>query len=134
MLKPSLTILRVFIALEWLLALAFFYFSFALKADLPELLQPYLENLSVEGNGPSGLALAIGFALVFANLTALIGLWFEATGARALYFFTTPAILFICLFLGPKVDHAVAYTLDVLSVFFMGLIVCHLLYAKPQST
>lgn len=125
----SLLTLRILVVVELVLAAAYFYFTGELKGDLPLLLQPYLKSLNATSpQWPDNWPVVFGLFIVALNVVALIGLFVKQKWARSLYLVSAPALLLIGLFLGPKVDHAVAYTIDVFSVFVMGLIVSHLLY------
>lgn len=127
----SIMTLRALVVIELALAAAYFYLTGALKGELPLLLQPYLKSLeATTPQWPDNWPIVVGLAIVALNVLALFGLLAQQKWARGLYLVSTPALLIICLFLGPKVDHAIAYTVDVFSVFVMGLIVSHLLYRR----
>lgn len=119
--------LRVLIVVELALAGVYFYLSGALKGELPLLLQPYLKSTAaLSPQWSDNWPIVAGIGILVLNVLALLGLWFRQSWAHGLYLISTPALLVICFFLGPKVDHAIAYTVDILSVFVMGLIVSHI--------
>ena len=112
-------------ALIALIVIALFFTESYLPVELQEYLAMDYETTPTTMELVALIALLV-VALV--NLASMFGLLGVRLWARKAYIYSSIIIFPLCLFFGPQVDHAIAYTLDQVSVLVQGMILSLLIY------
>ena len=130
---PVKTMLRVAIALEFLLIVAYFAVPSLVELQLPEHLRVYLDRGDETGWAPPSLVTSIvSIPLSVIHLVSAVALWFFRRWARLPYAVSSVWACVGPLFGGPLVIHPFEYAMEESWILISGFVTALLYYAQIE--